>query len=222
MLSLRSYCFLDRAGSETAVAHESGLRSAGQARAGTGWTGAGRGSPCLLAFLSTRRSICVESVLPLLSLLTYVAIVLGAGPAVALTFLLARWVDFERALTVVVGLPVLGAVLGALVLGGPVAGLVVAGTALTLVIVPLLVGVALVSTRADGDTTVALRRVALAWPVALLVSAAIFFLPGGVTRYNVTFLDWLVGLLAIGFVVAVVLLGPGIIGVLSFRRRGTR
>ncbi|WP_435319377.1 hypothetical protein [Haloarchaeobius sp. TZWSO28] len=164
----------------------------------------------------------MESVLPLLSLLTYVAIVLGAGPAVALTFLLARWVDFERALTVVVGLPVLGAVLGALVLGGPVAGLVVAGTALTLVIVPLLVGVALVSTRADGDTTVALRRVALAWPVALLVSAAIFFLPGGVTRYNVTFLDWLVGLLAIGFVVAVVLLGPGIIGVLSFRRRGTR
>ncbi|WP_435364790.1 hypothetical protein [Haloarchaeobius sp. DYHT-AS-18] len=164
----------------------------------------------------------MESVLPLLSLLTYVAIVLGAGPAVALTFLLARWVDFERALTVVVGLPVLGAVLGALVLGGPVAGLVVAGTALTLVIVPLLVGVALVSTRADGDTTVALRRVALAWPVALLVSAAIFFLPGGVTRYNVTFLDWLVGLLAIGFVVAIVLLGPGIIGVLSFRRRGTR
>ncbi|MCT9097771.1 hypothetical protein [Haloarchaeobius sp. HME9146] len=164
----------------------------------------------------------MESVLPLLSLLTYVGIVLGAVPAVALSFVLARWVAFERALATVVGLPVLVAVLGALVLGGPVAGLVVAATALTLVVVPLLVGVALVSTRADGDAGVALRRVALAWPVALFVSAGVFFLPGGVTRYNVTFLDQLVALLALGFVVSIVLLGPGIMGMLSLRRRGTR
>ncbi|WP_267640682.1 hypothetical protein [Haloarchaeobius amylolyticus] len=164
----------------------------------------------------------MESFLPLLSLLSYVAIVAGAAPAVGLAFLLARWLPFQRALSLVVGGAVLAGILGVLVLGGPVAALVVAATALVLVVGPLLVGVALVSTRADGNVPLALRRVALAWPVALLASALVFFLPGGLSRYNVTFLDQLVGLLALGFVVAIALVGPGVIGVLSLRWRGTR
>ncbi|WP_439027391.1 hypothetical protein [Haloarchaeobius sp. DT45] len=163
----------------------------------------------------------MESVLPLLSLVTYVAVVVAAAPAVALAFLLGRWVPFEQGLALVVGVPVLVSVLGVLVLGGPVAAMVVAATALVVVAGPLVVGVAVVSTRADGDTTLALRRVALAWPAALFASVAVFFSPGGVTRYNVTFLDGLVSLLALGFVVAIVVLGPGLIGALSLRR-GTR
>jgi hypothetical protein len=160
----------------------------------------------------------VASILAPLASTTYAVAVVGAAPAVALAFLLGRWLGFPRALALVLGVPLLAGTFLSLVLGGPIAAMVVAATALIVVVGPILVGVAFVSTRADTPVETVLRRVTAAWPVAMVASAVVFFAPGGAARPNVTFLDWLVALLGPGVVVAIALVGPGVLGLLLVRR----
>jgi len=164
-----------------------------------------------------------ESPVGLLVVFVYVGAVIGSVPVALLTLLLARRTrSFARALAYSLGGGVALFVLGSValaVLVAPLAGgtLLLVGllAVATLGVVPLAVGRELV-VRVAGvglDRDGGLKWATAGWPVALNVSFALFVAPGGPARYNVTFLTGIEGILTLGALLAVVVLGPGLVGV---------
>jgi len=168
--------------------------------------------------------------LGLLVVFGYFTAVVLSLPAAAGVLLLARRVGVRRAADLV-GLVAFGLVtVAAVVVGlaaGPVAGATLAGLGLLVLLslwaLPALVGSLLVSRLSPCGDEAALGYAVAGLPVALLASALLFLAPGGPGRYNLTFLSgpslWLASLVFL----AVVLLGPGLVGAalcrLASRRR---
>ena len=158
--------------------------------------------------------------LGLLAVFVYLAAVVLSIPAAGGVLLLSRRLGVLRAADVV-GLAGVGVVavvgLAVAVLVTPVAGLLLAGLGFVALVllwaVPVFVG-AYVVERIEGTTgEVALGYAVAALPLALLASAALFVAPGGLARYNVTFLSGpAVGVAVLGFGV-LVLLGPALLGI---------
>ncbi|QLH76138.1 hypothetical protein HZS55_01935 [Halosimplex rubrum] len=144
-----------------------------------------------------------------------------ASPVVALAAwaLSARRDRFGDALGTVVagsvGLLAAGAVALA-VLVDPGAGLtfgaVAVAAALVLAVFPVLFGRQLLGRWTLLDADEALEYATLGWPVAMVLSAALFVAPGGFARYNVLFLEGLAATVAWLTLVLVVTLGPALAG----------
>lgn len=165
----------------------------------------------------------------LLAVFVYFAAVVLSIPAAAGVLLLGRRFGIRRA-TDLVGLAFVGVVaLGGLVVAvvtDPIAGVLLAGFGLLALVllwaVPVLVGAYVVERLESTTGETALGFAVAGLPGAMLVSAILFLAPGGLARYNLTFLSgpvaWLF-LLAFG---AVVLVGPGLVGVGLYRFAGRR
>lgn len=161
-----------------------------------------------------------ESVLALLVFFVYVLTVALSGPlALAVVFVARR-----RSVTAALG-TVVGTLAGLVTLGGtvvaalvsPLAGVVTFASGLAallgLVVVPLLVGRSILRRVTGLDRENALRYAVTGWPLALAASFGLYVAPGGVARYNITFLDGPLALLAWAAWLAVVLFGPGVVGI---------
>lgn len=162
----------------------------------------------------------MEGILGLLALLVYVVTV-ALSPVLALGIvLLAR----TRSVTAALG-TVVGGLAGLVTLSTTVVAALFSlgaglstfatgfGSLVGLVVVPLLVGRTVVRQATGIDREDALRAAVMGWPVALALSFGLFVAPGGTSRYNLTFLSGPVAVLAWLGWGAIVLLGPGIFGV---------
>lgn len=169
----------------------------------------------------------------LLPVFVYVGAVVASFPAAAAALLLARRVGTRRAVTVV-GVGGLGLVAAAALVVGVVVGtgvgLVLAGYGVGAVAVlwalPVVVGRWLVYRFTGLDVDLALGYAVAGLPLALAASAAWFVVPGGPSRYNLTFLTGPALWAASAVLLAIVVLGPGLVGTglvkLVGRRRGPR
>ena len=165
----------------------------------------------------------------LLVVFTYFGAVALSLPAAAAVLLAARRMGVVRA-GVLVGLVVLllvaaaAAALGATV--GPVPSLTFAASAaaalLLLWVVPVAVGRWLVRRLAGVGGDVALGYAVAGLPVAMIASALLFVAPGGPSRYNLTFLAGPALWAAAAAFLAIVVFGPGLVGVGLFRLAGRR
>jgi hypothetical protein len=161
----------------------------------------------------------------LLALLVYVGWVAGSVPLALACYGLARWFDSVDLALGYVGAVVVGVVLaGATALAifvDPVAGGVFAVLALAAGVVlaafPLYIGRQLLERWTALAPERALVYAVSGWPVALLVSLAVFVAPGGLTRYNITFLSGPRAALAWTVMGLVVTLGPGVAGYAAYR-----
>ena len=128
----------------------------------------------------------------------YLVAVVATGPLVVLAFALHRVAGvrpFRRAMLSVAALPLVGLVVLAAWLAlavDPLAAVDVSVQALPVWVVcwvpPLALGYG-VGRRFGHPSERALRRAAVALPVGLLASLAVFVAPGGALRYNITFLE---------------------------------
>lgn len=166
----------------------------------------------------------------LLAVFVYLGAVIASLPAAAAVLLLARRLGVARAAGLVGSgalVLVLAAGLGAGALVGVDAGLTVAGYGVVALAVlwalPALVGRWLVRRLAGAPADFALGYAVAGLPVALVASAVWFAAPGGPTRYNLAFLSGPALWAAAAVLVAIVVLGPGLVGVgllaLAGRRR---
>lgn len=71
--------------------------------------------------------------------------------------------------------------------------------------------------RSGVEANRALRLSVGAWPVALLAAFGVFPAPGGLGRYNLTFLTGPALYAAVATVAAPVLFGPAVLGLLAVR-----
>ncbi|MFB6207700.1 MAG: hypothetical protein ABEJ05_14360 [Haloglomus sp.] len=160
----------------------------------------------------------------LLPIFVFVAAVGLSWPVAVATFVLSLRVrPFGRALRYVgAGVTVLATIFAAsigVIAGAEVGGIVLASLAIAAVAfgaVPLAVARSLL-VRNGIEANRALRLSVGAWPVALLVAFGAFIAPGGVARYNVTFLSGPALYVAVAAIAALVLLGPAALGLLAAR-----
>ncbi|MFB6139375.1 MAG: hypothetical protein ABEJ26_02955 [Halosimplex sp.] len=114
-----------------------------------------------------------------------------------------------------VGLVAAGALSLALLVD-PSAGLafaaVAVGEALVVAAFPVLIGRQLLERWTLLDADEALEYATLGWPVAMVVTAVLFVAPGGLSRYNVLFLDGAAAAVAWLSIAVVVTLGPTVAG----------
>jgi len=161
----------------------------------------------------------------LLAVVVYVGWVVASVPLALAVYGLSRWLD-DRGLA----LRYVGAALVGLVLAGgtalalfvdPVAGAVFLGLAaaagVVLAAFPLYIGRQLLERWTTLPPGRALGYAVLGWPVALVASLVVFLAPGGLGRYNITFLTG--GAAALAWVVLglVVTVGPGVAGFAMYR-----
>jgi hypothetical protein len=164
----------------------------------------------------------------LLAVVVYVGWVVASVPLALAVYGLSRWLD-----DVGLALRYVGAALVGLVLAGatalalfvdPVAGAVFVGLAAAAGIVlagfPLYIGRQLLERWTPLEPDLALEYAVLGWPVALVVSLVGFLAPGGLGRYNITFLTGGAAALAWVLLGLVVTLGPGVCGFAMYRLRG--
>jgi len=168
-----------------------------------------------------------EGVSDLLPLVAYIVTVGVSVPVTLITLRLARRRLLEPVLTATLGSVTLLVLLGVgtlAALNSVGAGLDALQTALVtgvaLVIGPLGLGTALVRRAIGGDRDRALRVVISGWPVALVVSVVVFVAPGGLDGTDVTDLADPVGQAALALWVAVILLGPAVVGLTVAAVRG--
>ncbi|WP_276260791.1 hypothetical protein [Haloglomus litoreum] len=160
----------------------------------------------------------------LLPVFVFVAAVGLSWPVAIATFVLSLRVrPFGRALRYVavgVGAIAVAVALGiAGIAGVEVGGLVLLSLAIAAGLfgaVPLVVSRA-VLVRSGVGTSRALRLSVAAWPFALLAAFGVFLAPGGVARYNVTFLTGPALYAAVAAIAALVLFGPAVLGLLAAR-----
>ncbi|WP_227133599.1 hypothetical protein [Halorubellus salinus] len=161
---------------------------------------------------------------PLLAILTGVVVVLAAPVVAVIAVAVERLADarVDRVAGILVAVPTTVAVGALLVLGGFLAASVVAAVVVVLAAAPLAVGW-LVAAHADGLPGRTGRRwVVLAWPGCLALAGILFAAPGGFARYNVLFLDSPVRESALLALLAVAVLGPGIVVAVLDRRHRSR
>lgn len=161
---------------------------------------------------------------PFLAILTGAVVVFAAPVVAVLAVAVERFADarVDRVTGVLVAVPTTVAVGALLVLAGVLTAGVVAAVVLVLAAAPLGVGW-LVAARADALPGRAGRRwVVLAWPGCLALAGVLFVAPGGFARYNVLFLDSPVRELALVALLAVAVLGPGIVVAVLDRRHRSR
>jgi hypothetical protein len=160
----------------------------------------------------------------LLPIFVFVAAVGLSWPVAIATFVLSLRVrPFGRALRyVAVGVGAI-AVAFALAIGGiagpEVGGIVLASLGIAAVLlgaVPLAVSRALLA-RNGIEANRALRLSVGAWPPALLAAFGVFLAPGGLSRYNLTFLTGPALYAAVAVIAALVLFGPAVLGLLAAR-----
>lgn len=176
-----------------------------------------------------RRTVTAYEPIGLLAVFVYLGAVVASLPAAATVLLLARRMGAER-LAALVGLTALVLVslvsIGVSVLAGPDAGLALAGYGVVALAVtwtvPALVGRWLVRRLVGQAVDVALGYAAAGLPVALVASAAWFAAPGGPTRYDLTSLSGPALWAAAAVLLAIVVLGPGLVGVGLLRFAGRR
>jgi hypothetical protein len=106
-------------------------------------------------------------------------------------------------------------------IAGPVVGAtlvaIVLAAAVVLAVFPLYIGRQLVERWTGLPGADAQEYAVLGWPVALVASFAVFLAPGGLGRYNLTFLSGPVAALVWLVVGAVVTLGPAVAGYGAYR-----
>jgi len=161
----------------------------------------------------------------LLAVVVYVGWVGVSVPLALAAYGLGRWLD-DRGLA----LRYVGAALVGLVLAGatalalfvePLAGAVFLGLAtaagVVLAAFPLYIGRQLLERWTTLPPGRAFEYAVLGWPVALFASLVVFLAPGGLARYNITFLTG--GAAALTWVVLglVVTVGPGVVGFAAYR-----
>lgn len=162
--------------------------------------------------------------------LVYLGIVV-ASPAVAV----AAWLLGRRSETFGEALATVGgAAIGAVLAGGtalalfvdPLAGVtfvaVAAAGAVVLAVFPLFIGRRLLERWTPLPPDAALEHVTLGWPVALVASFLVFVAPGGVGRYNASFLGGAAAILVWTFLVVLVTFGPALAGLGWYRLRERR
>jgi len=161
----------------------------------------------------------------LLALVVYVGWVLTSVPLALAVYGLGRWLDdlglaLRYAGAALVGLVLAGTTALALFVD-PVAGAVFVGLAaaagVVLAAFPLYIGRQLLERWTTLAPERALEYAVLGWPVALVGSLVVFLAPGGLGRYNVTFLTGGVAALAWVVLGLVVTLGPGVCGFAMYR-----
>ncbi|PSQ19391.1 hypothetical protein BRD00_01835 [Halobacteriales archaeon QS_8_69_26] len=156
----------------------------------------------------------------LLAVFAYVGTVLASVPVAVVALLLRRITpSFREALAYSLGggfalFTVVVLALAVAVDPGAGGTLFVTGVVavVVLAVLPLAIGRAVVERTADLDPDRALRWATAGWPPAMILSLIVFVAPGGPARYNVTFLSGVEAVVAGGILVAVVLLGPGLVG----------
>ena len=165
----------------------------------------------------------------LLVVFVYLGAVVLSLPAVAAVLLLSRRIGVGRAASAVAAgaLAVVALVaLGAALVVGPDAGASIAGYGavgfLVLWALPVLLGRWLIRRGTGLAADLALGYAVAGLPPALAASAVWFVAPGGPTRYNLTFLSGPALWAASAVFLAIVLLGPGLVGIGLVRLVGRR
>lgn len=155
-----------------------------------------------------------------LVVLVYLGAVALSLPATAAVLLAARRLGVARAGVMVGAVALLFVAAAAFALGatvGPIPSLIFAAfgaAAVTLLwALPVLVGQRLVRRYAGVADDLALGYAVAGLPVAMAASAVVFVAPGGPTRYNLTFVTGPVLWVVAAAFLAIVVLGPGIVGV---------